>query len=70
MTNEEKKLISINLDQCIGAGDIKAIDEILLEMIENFDNYEISFLKFVLGYIGIYQKELQNLIPLYRKVYA
>lgn len=68
MDNKEKQIIMKELDQAIGAGEIEVIDEILNKAIQNINDYDLGFLKLMLGYVGIYQKELTKWIDLYNIV--
>lgn len=68
MDNKEKQIIMKELDQAIGTGEIEVIDEILNKAIQNINDYDLGFLKLMLGYVGIYQKELTKWIDLYNIV--
>lgn len=59
------------IDFFIGEKDIKGIDEALIFLTDNSTEHEFDkeFVKFVLGYVGIYKKESKEWVNCYNKIY-
>lgn len=68
MNNNDKREIMVKIDQMIAEGDVKNIDLFLKEVSNKYENYERKFVELILGYVGIYQRDLKNWKPLYEKV--
>lgn len=68
MNNNEKREIMVKLDQMIAEGDVANIDLFLKDVLYKYENYERKFIELILGYVGIYQRELKHWKKLYDRV--
>lgn len=68
MRNEDKRKIIQNIDHLIGENDIKGINEVLKEINENINLYQEEFVRFLLGYTGVFKRDCDQWISLYKKI--
>ena len=69
----EKKDRSVfirKIDKFTGDGDIRNLDKYLLFLEKGEHSFDNNFIKFILGYTNIYERDLTNWKSLYRFIYG
>lgn len=65
MDNKKKSEIMNSLDKAMGKNSVNDINEIFEDIIANIDDYDKRFLEVMLGYTGVFNRDVSNWKVLY-----